>query len=127
MAVPCPDAVEALAKAGAMTAELPVWVFGRCRWVSGVCRRTTCQDVLEAVLAVPGQPGEPGPQGQQGQPPTLPDEAGPRGLPDASNYVIVERWKGVERRLDARVRILKVSPDRSLVLATIRQMLVQCL
>ncbi|KAJ1529631.1 hypothetical protein ONE63_006395 [Megalurothrips usitatus] len=80
-----------------MTAELPVWVFGRCRWVSGVCRRTTCQDVLEAVLATPGPGAAP-----DGEP------AADAGAVDPTNYVIVERWKGVERRLDGRVRILKV-------------------
>ncbi|KAE8744493.1 hypothetical protein FOCC_FOCC008881 [Frankliniella occidentalis] len=91
---PCPDR--------AMTAELPVWVFGRCRWVSGVCRRTTCQDVLEAVLTAP----TPAPADQDPAPGAGP--AGPGGHFDPAAYVIVERWKGVERRLDGRVRILKV-------------------
>lgn len=85
-----------------MTAELPVWVFGRCRWVSGVCRRTTCQDVLEAVLTAP----TPAPADQDPAPGAGP--AGPGGHFDPAAYVIVERWKGVERRLDGRVRILKV-------------------
>ncbi|XP_034251184.1 ras association domain-containing protein 10-like [Thrips palmi] len=85
----------------AMTAELPVWVFGRCRWVSGVCRRTTCQDVLEAVLATPG----PGDHERHEH-----HDAGEGRVTniDPSAYVIVERWKGVERRLDSRVRLLKV-------------------
>lgn len=100
---PCPDR--------AMTAELPVWVFGRCRWVSGVCRRTTCQDVLEAVLATPAgadttEAAGPGAVSGEQKPGVAALGAGHF---DPAAYVIVERWKGVERRLDARVRLLKVS------------------
>ena len=103
--MPCPEQ--------AMTAELPVWVFGRCRWVSGVCRRTTCQDVLEAVLEGPGAlPGAlPGasPAGRTEPPSELEPGVSLAGHFDPAAYVIVERWKGVERRLDGRARILKVS------------------
>lgn len=30
--------------------ELPIWVRGEQRWVSGVIGETTCQDIIEVLL-----------------------------------------------------------------------------
>lgn len=30
--------------------ELPIWVRGEQRWVSGVAKDTTCQDIIEVLL-----------------------------------------------------------------------------
>lgn len=30
--------------------EIPIWVCGTRRWVSGIVRETTCQDVIEVLI-----------------------------------------------------------------------------
>jgi len=97
-----------------MTTEIPVWMDGRCRWVSGICRKTTVNDVLAALLRAeaPGPASSaPPPTDSEGASltPSLVTAAVNATVPDPSGYVIVERWRGVERRLDGRVRIFKVS------------------
>lgn len=62
-----------------MAGELPVWVSGQQLWVRGVDRKTTCNDVISALL----------------------------GHMDES-YVIVERWRRVERPLGGDTRLLKL-------------------
>ncbi|CAL4073797.1 unnamed protein product, partial [Meganyctiphanes norvegica] len=74
--------------------EIGVWVEGVQKWVTGVTRRTTCQDVIKALLrATTTTQQQQHDQDQQ---------------PDVHHYVIVERWRKVERPLDHEQRILKV-------------------
>lgn len=61
------------------TGEVPVWVSGQQLWVRGMDRKTTCSDVIAALL----------------------------GRPD-DGYVLVERWRKVERPLGADTRLLKL-------------------
>ncbi|XP_066959447.1 ras association domain-containing protein 10-like [Macrobrachium rosenbergii] len=68
--------------------EIGVWVEGVQKWVTGVTRRTTCHDVIKALL-----------RAQQNA--RIDDS-------DVNHYVIVERWRKVERPLDHEQRILKV-------------------
>lgn len=56
-----------------------MWVSGQQLWVRGVDRKTTCADVITALL---GRPDE--------------------------GYVIVERWRKVERPLGTDTRLLKL-------------------
>ncbi|XP_069686409.1 ras association domain-containing protein 10-like [Periplaneta americana] len=72
-----------------MTAEIPVWVNSRLRWVTGIGRKTTCDDVIAVLLR-----GE-----EEGRGTTLQDGQG---------YAIMERWRRMERPLDGRSRILRV-------------------
>ncbi|KAJ8865936.1 hypothetical protein PR048_033459 [Dryococelus australis] len=69
-----------------MTTNIPVWVNSRQRWVTGVGRKTTCDDVI-AVLTGGG---------------------GDDAKSEAGCYAIMERWRRVERPLDGRSRILRV-------------------
>ncbi|XP_071450828.1 ras association domain-containing protein 10-like [Hetaerina americana] len=94
------------------TAEVPVWVNGLQRWVTGIDRRTTCDDVIKALLRSDPQPrhhspgrvgGGWGPQHQQ-----PPHQVAPLPEDLHHRYAIVERWRKVERPLDGRSRILKV-------------------
>lgn len=61
------------------TTEIPIWVAGKQLWVSGVDRKTTVSDVVETLL----------------------------GHPD-KQYSIMEKWRRVERPLNADTRILKL-------------------
>lgn len=66
------------------TDEIPVWVRGEQRWISGVTDHTTAADLVEALIQ---------------------DE----GISDrAKDYVITERWRRVEQILDGRTKILKI-------------------
>lgn len=69
-----------------MTEEIPIWVNGIIQWVSGVDRKTTCRDVIEAVLLEEGNDKR-----------------------NVKDYTIMERWRRVERPLDENSKILKVS------------------
>ncbi|KAF4517155.1 hypothetical protein B566_EDAN006454 [Ephemera danica] len=69
-------------------ADIPVWVNGFQRKIAGISRKTTCDDVIRALLRAEGS--------------HLSDER------NARHYAIIERWRKVERPLDGRSRILKV-------------------
>ncbi|GAB0093054.1 uncharacterized protein DMENIID0001_081060 [Sergentomyia squamirostris] len=66
------------------TEEIPVWVRGEQRWISGVTDHTSAADLVEALLQ---------------------DE----GISDrGKDYVITERWRRVEQILDGRTKVLKI-------------------
>ena len=67
--------------------ELPVWLGGCEKWVTGLTKRTTCDDVLYALLHHEGNPND---------------------CVDVSSFAIFERWREVERPLRGRTKILKV-------------------
>lgn len=66
--------------------EIPVWFTGTQRWVTGLTKRTTCDDVIYALL-YSEQKHE--------------DER-------TDKYTIYERWRDVERPLQGRTKILKI-------------------
>lgn len=81
--------------------EIPVWIKGEQRYISGVTDQTTCLDLIEALLI---------------------DEGVIKGTNDSNNnggganlyptrvndYVIAERWRRVEQVLDPRTKVLKI-------------------
>ena len=69
--------------------EIGVWVDGVQKWVTGVTRRTTCHDVIKALLRAQGSCNR-------------------THETDVNSYVIVERWRKVEKPLDHEQRLLKV-------------------
>lgn len=71
-----------------MGAEIPVWVGGLQKWITGLTKKTTCEDIVRALLRAEGRP-------------TAEEK-------DWCHYVIVERWRKVERPLDSKSKILKV-------------------
>ena len=66
-----------------------MWVDGVEKWVTGIGRRTTCADLVRALLTT---------------------EAGsaPPTESELRSYGLVERWRQVERPLDGAARIQKV-------------------
>lgn len=80
--------------------ELPVWVKGEQRWISGVTDQTSCLDLIEALLM------------DEGIIKTTNDDNNNNGLtqypPKTNEYVITERWRRVEQALDGRTKILKI-------------------
>lgn len=79
-----------------MTAEIPVWVNSRLRWVTGIGRKTTCDDVITILLRCE----EDGRTRSEGTTTTL--------LQEGHGFAIMERWRRMERPLDGRSRILRV-------------------
>ena len=69
------------------TLELPIHIGGCQKWVTGLGRRTTCDDIIYALLR---------------------HETNPNEYVKVTNYAIFERWRGVERPLKGRTKILKV-------------------
>ncbi|CAH1786449.1 unnamed protein product [Owenia fusiformis] len=67
--------------------ELPVWVGCTVKWVTGLTKRTTCDDIIYALLHNEGNPDE---------------------EKNTANYTIYERWGGVEKPLKGRTKILKL-------------------
>lgn len=67
--------------------EIPVWVGGLEKWVTGLTKRTTCEDVIYALLC---------------------HEGNPQGFVDVPSFAICEQWKGVERQLNGRTKIVKL-------------------
>ena len=66
--------------------DIPIWIDGTQKWMTGLTRRTTCDDVIYALLYA-------------------------RGLLETDstdNYAVFERWRAVERPLQGRTKIVKV-------------------
>lgn len=69
-----------------MSTEIPIWVNGKIRWLSGLDKKTTCKDVVEVLLDGEGI-----------------------DISEAKDFTIIERWRKVERPLDENSKIYKVS------------------
>ncbi|KAI0212970.1 Ras association domain-containing protein 10 [Lamellibrachia satsuma] len=67
--------------------EIPVWFSADEKWITGVTKRTTCDDVIYALLCQVG---------------------GDCVSDDIGSYAVFERWRGVERPLTGRTKLLKV-------------------
>ncbi|XP_013386838.1 ras association domain-containing protein 10 isoform X2 [Lingula anatina] len=67
--------------------EIPVLVGGCEKWVTGLTKRTTCDDVIYALLQT---------------------ERNTNSSIDTQSYVVFERWRDMERPLQGRTKILKV-------------------
>ena len=66
--------------------EIPIWYNGKMKWISNLTTRSTCADVIQAILST--------------------DE---NYFPSTNNeYIVYESWRGVERPLKARCRLLKL-------------------
>ncbi|GFG34160.1 hypothetical protein Cfor_08150 [Coptotermes formosanus] len=79
-----------------MTEEIPVWVNNRVRWVTGIGRKTTCDDVIAFLLR--GQ--------EDGK--TQCQETTTTSFQKGQGFAIMEQWRRMERPLDGRSRILRV-------------------
>lgn len=73
-----------------------MWVNNRVRWVTGIGRKTTCDDVIAVLLG-----GDDEGRTQSEETKTTPFQKG-QGL------AIMEQWRRMERPLDGRSRILRV-------------------
>ncbi|KAK3102268.1 hypothetical protein FSP39_010087 [Pinctada imbricata] len=58
-----------------LVVEIPVWVCGTQKWVTGLTKRTTCDDVIYALIY----------------------NEGLHELDNTDRYTIYERWRDVER------------------------------
>jgi len=70
--------------------EIPFWIFGQQKWVSGINKNTTCQEVLEVLFQYIG---------------TKAEETG--GV-KSDNFCLVEKWRKIERPLGSSTKVLKV-------------------
>uniref|UniRef100_A0A182LTF5 Ras-associating domain-containing protein n=1 Tax=Anopheles culicifacies TaxID=139723 RepID=A0A182LTF5_9DIPT len=75
--------------------EIPIWIRGEARFVSGINATTTCSNIIRALIDDEIQNGNYGPE----------DVAVSR---DVSDYVIIERWREVEQVLTGDTRILSI-------------------
>uniref|UniRef100_A0A182PHI5 Ras-associating domain-containing protein n=1 Tax=Anopheles epiroticus TaxID=199890 RepID=A0A182PHI5_9DIPT len=75
--------------------EIPIWIRGEARFVSGINGTTTCSNIIRALIDDEIQNGNYGPE----------DVAVSR---DVSDYVIIERWREVEQVLTGDTRILSI-------------------
>lgn len=77
-----------------MGTDIPLWIGGLQKWVTGVTKQTTCEDIIKAVLSTNDSHHHHHHHKSHHR--------------DHRRYVIVERWHKVERPLDSRSRLLKV-------------------
>lgn len=89
--------------------EIPIWVHGEQRWISGITADTTCAQLVEALLRNECMNGEPA--ASSSVPPTTSATVTAASGPSSSaehQYVITERWRRVEQSLDNKTKILKI-------------------
>jgi len=65
--------------------EIPIWFNGRVKWISNLSCRSKCSDVIEAILSSIDS-----------------------NFNSNENYILYESWRGVERPLKSRCRLLKL-------------------
>ncbi|XP_059175576.1 uncharacterized protein LOC131955454 [Physella acuta] len=66
--------------------DIPIWFNGTQRWMTGLTKRTTCDDIIYAILY----------------------STGLHESESTDNFAIFEKWREVERPLSARTKILKI-------------------
>jgi hypothetical protein len=66
--------------------EIPVWYNGKMKWISNLTTRSTCSDVIQAILTT--------------------DEN--HFSQTNQEFILYESWRGVERPLKSRCRLLKL-------------------
>lgn len=97
--------------------EIPVWVRNEQRWVSGITEQTTCNDIINALLAEDGNNNSTA--ATIITPATTTTTTGTAAAATAvstsaamemntKKFVITERWRRVEQVLDGRTKILKI-------------------
>ncbi|EDW76878.2 uncharacterized protein Dwil_GK20614 [Drosophila willistoni] len=80
--------------------EIPIWMDdGEPRYVSGVTNKTTCNDIIKALIDDELKSGN-----------TKKQDGGQanKGSRDYSDYIITESWGGIERSYDGNMAILPV-------------------
>jgi len=100
--------------------EIPFWVHDRPKWVSGITKSTTCQDVLHALVlaerkgagtgtnkgANPHLPGAPDGGITNKKKEAKEEEVASREI--SKGLVLVEQWRGVERPLSNSSKVVKL-------------------
>eukprot|EP00106_Octopus_bimaculoides_P001548 XP_014768990.1 PREDICTED: uncharacterized protein DDB_G0283357-like [Octopus bimaculoides] len=71
--------------------EIPVWVNGTEKWLSGISKRTTCDDIIYALL----------------------NHEHLHETENTDSFAIYECWKGTEKYLQGRTKILRVWKNRA--------------
>ena len=93
-------------------AEIPFWVHDRPKWVSGITKSTTCQDVLQALVLAERKVPIPATKSSDSR-----DNKGGKEAKDhqdltakevSKSLALVEQWRGVERPLSNSSKILKL-------------------
>ncbi len=68
--------------------EIPIWYKGKVKWISNLTSRSTCSDVIQAILTSVSLDC--------------------RSSELNEDYVLYECWRGIERPLKCRCRLLKL-------------------
>ena len=89
-------------------AEIPFWFHDRPKWVSGIGRSTTCQDILHSLLRahVEKKRSSRNAGGEAASSSSASCEAEIRQT--SMQLALVEQWRGVERPLSGSSKILKL-------------------
>ncbi|ETN59991.1 peptidylglycine alpha-amidating monooxygenase COOH-terminal interactor protein-1 [Anopheles darlingi] len=80
--------------------EIPVWIKGEQRWISGVTDETTCADLIEVLVQQEQEQQQQ--QGTAAGGPVVPPVA------PVKDYCITERWRQVEQVLDRETKIWQI-------------------
>lgn len=88
--------------------EIPVWIHGEQRWISGITSDTTCAQLVDALLREEGIAGEPAPSVTVTATTAAASTTATATAGIENQYVITERWRRVEQVLDNKTKILKI-------------------
>ena len=89
---------------GGACTEIPFWIHDRPKWVSGISRQTTCQDILHALVRAERKAAN-----LQEVKPAKSEKSEDLTCRKISRQLaLVEQWRGVERPLSGSSRILKL-------------------
>lgn len=87
--------------------EIPVWVRGEQRWISGLNEETTCGQLVEALLRDEGLKEEVEVEEDNGDDDATAAE-GKKDTIKLNQYVISEKWRRVEQVLSSSTKVLKI-------------------
>lgn len=83
--------------------EIPVWIRGEQRWISGITKQTTCAQLVDALLRDEAATGNVAATTTASTTTLMPSRSGLE-----NQYVITERWRRVEQILESKTKILKI-------------------
>lgn len=102
------SSIEEVPSNGEELLEIPIYVRGEQRWISGITNDTTCAQLIDALLRDEGILIESNGKSYMTTTTSPTTLSSSKTNVQPNQYVITERWKRVEQILENKTKILQI-------------------